>query len=328
MSSGAENAGRVAEVAPHPNVQDGVQQVDQQALLLHQLGREQIRSEDRNGVRGGGLGPTLFAARNGFTSILEERLRRGADANQDDGYGGTCLVASASFGNPECTRILISHGADVTYMYSGDEVSILYMLALVFQDMPEDNYQEGDYVLNADLLVEAGAPIHQVQTTSNRTALGILYAMDTQEGTKHDRERRGLISVLERQYWQEYGHNPFLHASPEEAAWLLLQGAANNSNGTIDVTKVRSIKPNLRENVHDDLLQYQESRGLFMHIILALKKKRSTSPIGALGGHECSILPIIGSFAGATGWSENTLEEALDALDEVSSVFNSDHEDD
>jgi len=49
--------------------------------------------------------------------------------------------------------ILYLHGVDVTYTYSGDNASVLFMMALCFQDREEDQFEEGDYVLIADLLM-------------------------------------------------------------------------------------------------------------------------------------------------------------------------------
>lgn len=284
--------------------------------------------EDRNVVTGNTISRTLHAARNGHTSVLAERLGRGADPNQDDRHGGTCLVASACYGNPECTRLLIEHGGDVTYLYSGDNASILFMLALIFKDESVDMYRPGDYVLTADLLVEAGAPIDEMQqdlrNDGSSTALDLLHGMAVEEESQHGRERHGLIMVLERQYWGEYGHNPFLDASPEEAAFLLLKGAANSTDGGVDITKVRSIEPNLREPVLDMLLEYKGMRETFMHILLTMKKANGTSPFCTLHGHESSIMPVIGEVAGASGWPLQNLEEMIEILGDVIEHFNGD----
>ena len=45
-----------------------------------------------------GLSSTLLASRNGHLLILEFLLARGADPNDKEHYGGTCLVAAACYG--------------------------------------------------------------------------------------------------------------------------------------------------------------------------------------------------------------------------------------
>lgn len=284
--------------------------------------------EDRGVVvPGTTISPTLYAARNGHTAVLEERLGRGADPNQDDGHGGTCLMASACYGKPECARLLIEAGADATCAYTGVTDGMLDMLALVFQDRPEDRYRPGDYILTANLLEESGAPVNEMQDNGRdhgMTALDLLCSMNAEECTQHGRERRGLIAVLERTYWREHGHNPFLRASPEAAAWLLLKGAANNDTDHIDITKVRSIKPALRQSVLDQLLLYQGMRETLVPILLAMKQANSVSAFGILLGHESSILPAIAAFAGATGWTRQTIQEAIAALEEIIEHFQTD----
>jgi len=194
-----------AKVVQLEAAQGQVTRLQEQVVTLEAkvAGLEQglVAMEDQNVVPGMTISPTLLAAMLGHTSILAGRLARGADPNQDDRHGGTCLVASASYANPECIRLLIEYGADVAFVYSGGNVSILYMLVLVFRDREDNLYRQGDYVLAADLLVEAGAPIEEIQDDGRDgvTALGMLRAMEVKEGSKRDRERRGLMVVLERQ---------------------------------------------------------------------------------------------------------------------------------
>jgi hypothetical protein len=73
------------------------------------------------------------------------------------------LIANASFAKPECTRLLIQAGGNVQYVYSGDNASVLFMLAHCFSDRTQNMYCPGDYILAADLLVEAGAPVYEIQ---------------------------------------------------------------------------------------------------------------------------------------------------------------------
>lgn len=132
-------------------------QVAQLECRVTTLGKGLMTLDDRSDVPGTTISPTLFASKHGLTSMLATRLEQGADPNQHDGHEGTCLVASACYARPECIRHLLNHGADAMHVYSGDNASILYMLALKFQDdrREEDSYREGDYVLSADMLVNA-----------------------------------------------------------------------------------------------------------------------------------------------------------------------------
>lgn len=127
------------------------------------LSRDLVNAEDKGVYPGTKISPTIYAARNGHTNVLETRLDRGADPNQDDGHGNTCLIANASFAKPECTRLLIQAGGNVQYVYSGDNASVLFMLAHCFSDRTQNMYCPGDYILAADLLVEAGAPVYEIQ---------------------------------------------------------------------------------------------------------------------------------------------------------------------
>lgn len=297
-------------------------QVEQLQARVTQLEKGVVTMEDKNVVPGTTLPPTLYAARNGDTSVLAARLGHGADPNnQDDGHGGTCLVASACYAKAECTRLLIEHGANVNYAYSGDNASILFMLALVFQDRPVGMYRPGDYVLTADLLVEAGAPT-DMTNIEGECALDLLRSMEVEEDSQHGRERQGLIAVIEGSYWQ--GCNPFLLASADKAALLLLDGQANNGDGHVDMTRVRSINPSLRQSVLDMLFKYQGMRQTFVDILLTMKGMDSVSPFCILCGHEASILPSIAAFAGARGWSPQTLKEAIAVLQQAIAHYETD----
>jgi hypothetical protein len=233
---------------------------------VKELEREAIRAEDREFIVGRTSSKTMAAILDGETSVLEERLCRGADPNQDDGFGGTCLLASVCKGRPECTRLLIQYGGDVTRRFpSADDASLLQLLASAFrQHSASGIYRpEGDYVLTGDLLVEAGAPNIDEHRQEDGNPLSVLLTMDDPpEGTRRFRERAGLISVLDGGYWRDYGHNPFLRTSSSDAAaWLLLQGAADDkSTKRVDITRVRSIPPKERVSVMDALNLYQDMR--------------------------------------------------------------------
>lgn len=121
-------------------------------VRVTELEGELIRAEDRDFDVGRSVSKTAQAVRNGQTSILAERLHKGADPNHDDGLGGTLLIHSANGGRPECTRLLIEHGADVSYCFPADNSSVLYMLVSGFESRSEYTYRPGDFILSADLL--------------------------------------------------------------------------------------------------------------------------------------------------------------------------------
>lgn len=293
-----------------------------------ELEGELIRAEDRDFAVGRGVSRTILAIREGKTAVLAERLHRGADPNHDDGLGGTCLVHSVGRERPrpECTRLLIDHGADVSYCFPADNASLVFLLVQSFVYLSsQSSFSPGDYMLTADLLVEAGAPIDEIQD-EDLTAMSILL----QEmhvpllGTRRYRERNGLIQVLDRTYWREYGHDPFLRVSSEASSWLLLKGAADDNAGRVDITRVRSIKPDSREDVIKSLEQYKRMRGTFTHILLTMKNANTLSPFCSLRGHESTILPAIAAFAGSTGWSLRKLEESQAVLKDAIDRFNVD----
>ena len=105
----------------------------------------EVRTDD-------GLSSTLLASRNGHLQILEFLLARGADPNDTEHYGGTCLMAAACFAHPECVRTLCAAGADATYAYPGDNANCARMLAYCFRGRARDKADE----LEASLAVRAG----------------------------------------------------------------------------------------------------------------------------------------------------------------------------
>lgn len=291
---------------------------------VKELEGEAIRAEDRNFNVGRSASKTILAIREGETATVAERLHRGADPNHDDGLGGTCLIHSVARGRPECARLLIEYGADVSYCFPADNASVLYMLVRSFETLPTTVYRPGDFVLTADLLVEAGAPVDEVQDEA-RTAITVLEEMEAREGTRRSRERSGLIAVLQRRYWQKYGYNPFLRApSSDASAWLLLKGAVDKNDGSLDMTRLRSIRPDWRNDVLTALTRMEGMRETFPHILLTIKNPSCDSVFGTLRGHESTILPVIAAFAGSTGWSLKKLKEAKTVLSEAIERFNFD----
>jgi len=91
---------------------------------------------------------------------------------------------------------------------------------------------------------------------------------------------------------------------------------------------VRSIKPDMRNNVIDMLLKHEGMRETIVHILLTMKRANSGSPFCALRGHESSILLVIAGFAGAIGWPLQNLKEAIETLEEIIERFNVDGWDD
>mmetsp|Transcript_24194 Transcript_24194/g.52170 ORF Transcript_24194/g.52170 Transcript_24194/m.52170 type:complete len:197 (+) Transcript_24194:181-771(+) len=158
--------------------------------------------------RDDGLSSIILASRNGHTRLLDYLLYYGADANDQEYYGGTCLVAAACFRHPDCVRRLIDAGADTSYAYSGDNATIIYMAVICFKkDVEgygeEDDifFDEGSLIRTVKLLLGAGAPGHTKQddgSSSSKTALQVLRGMSigvAMEAIK--RERDGLIALLQ-----------------------------------------------------------------------------------------------------------------------------------
>ena len=85
----------------------------------------------------------------------------------------------------------------------------------------------------------------------------------------------------------------------------------------VDLTIVRTIEPQLREDVLNIVLQHQDMHDVFMHILLTMGKMDSFSPLCNLAGHEISILPIIAAFAGVSGWSAQKLEDIVGILEDA-----------
>ena len=153
----------------------------------------------------------LLACINGHTDLLDYLLKHGADPDDEEFYGGTCLMAAACHRNPDCVRYLIDAGADIMYRYSGDNATIIYMTALCFskdaEEEGEDFFEEGSVIRTVKLLLDAGAPGNtpSLYTDSktgeyegdSRTALQLLIGMPVDTEGKVRRERDGLIMLLQ-----------------------------------------------------------------------------------------------------------------------------------
>jgi hypothetical protein len=53
-----------------------------------------------------------------------------------------------------------------------------------------------------------------------------------------------------------------------------------------------------------------------------MRNETNDSPFCRLHGHESTILPLIASYAGSSGWSRAKLEESKDALQNAIERFN------
>jgi hypothetical protein len=112
-------------------------------------------------------------------------------------------MAAACYRHPDCVRRLIDAGANVEYVYPGDNASVIYMAAYCFsKDVEEDHdldFEEGSVVRTVELLLEAGAPGNTPcidrETSRTKTALQVLQGM-LPFNDKVERERAGLIALL------------------------------------------------------------------------------------------------------------------------------------
>lgn len=157
-----------------------------------------------------GMSSILFASRNGHIDLLNYLLEHGADPNDEEYYGGTCLMAASCYRNPDCVRRLIEAGADVSYKYSGDNATVIYMTVYVFwkdsEEYDHENFfEEGSVIRTVKLLLDAGAPGNTRSTSFDcvvgvgKTALQVLLGMSVGTGGKIRRERDGLIMLLQDQ---------------------------------------------------------------------------------------------------------------------------------
>eukprot|EP00985_Skeletonema_marinoi_P009676 scaffold4506_cov82-Skeletonema_marinoi.AAC.1 len=166
---------------------------------LRESGVDIIGSRQENG-----MSSILLACRNGHIGLMDYLLEQGANPNDAENYGGTCLMAAACYRHPDCVRRLIDAGSDVEYAYPGDNASIIYMTAYCFsKDADEGNldFEEGSVIRTVELLLEAGAPANTTQidhaTGRTKSALQVLQEM-TPFDDKVRRERDGLIALLQQ----------------------------------------------------------------------------------------------------------------------------------
>eukprot|EP00984_Skeletonema_dohrnii_P004632 scaffold1635_cov124-Skeletonema_dohrnii-CCMP3373.AAC.6 len=156
------------------------------------------------GRQDNGMSSILLACQNGHVDLMDYLLEQGANPNDAENYGGTCLMAAACYRHPDCVRRLIDEGADVEYAYPGDNATIIGMTAYCFsKDADEGNldFEEGSVIRTVELLLEAGAPANTPQidheTGRTKTALQVLQEMLPFDD-KVRRERDGLIALLHR----------------------------------------------------------------------------------------------------------------------------------
>ena len=207
LTFGAEGTGDTFTLDLTMNVQliDAAKRGDIPAVdALRKSGVDIIGSRDEDG-----LTSILLACINGHACLLEYLLEHGADANDQEFYGGTCLLAAACYRHPECVRRLIEAGADTKYAYSGDNATVVYMTVYCFVKDVEKNdgidfFQEGSVISTVELLLAAGAPGHvhvrQINGSADKTALSVLKnlrsTMSVGVRGKVKRERAGLIDLL------------------------------------------------------------------------------------------------------------------------------------
>jgi ankyrin repeat protein len=166
---------------------------------LCESGVDVIGSRQENG-----MSSILLACRNGHIGLMDYLLEQGANPNDAENYGGTCLMAAACYRHPDCVRRLIDAGSDVEYAYPGDNASIIYMTAYCFsKDADEGNldFEEGSVIRTVELLLDAGAPANAPQidheTGRTKSALQVLQDMLPSDD-KVRRERGGLIALLQQ----------------------------------------------------------------------------------------------------------------------------------
>ena len=156
---------------------------------IHESGVDVIGSRQDDGCSS-----ILLACRNGHTDLVNYLLEQGADPNDREHYGGTCLMAAACFRHPDCVRRLIDAGADVDCAYPENNRTIIHLTAYYFWEHAEDevlDFEEGSVIRTVRLLLEAGAPVE----TSALRLLQQLQPVDD----KVRRERDGLITLLQQE---------------------------------------------------------------------------------------------------------------------------------
>ena len=266
-----------------------------------------------------GLSSTLLASRNGHLQILEFLLARGADPNDTEHYGGTCLMAAACYGHPECARALVRAGANVHYRYEGDGAGVVYMMALCFSHPSETDEEKEAKLLDANesrfvrtlaLLLAHGARDSPI--LSGATALSTLHG-HVSEGLERTREERaGMIALLQGAYWAAPSAPRLATAtSPEEIAALVVAGAAcEPATGRVSEARVRLIDPAARRGVRERLgARLSAAHATFVGLVLpaaCLEPPRGCEPLCVLGaltapGEPLSLIADYAIYAGVPG---------------------------
>ena len=273
----------------------------------------EVRTDD-------GLSSTLLASRNGHLQILEFLLARGADPNDTEHYGGTCLMAAACYGHPECARALVRAGADVHYRYPADHTGVVYMMAYCFSHPSETDEakeakllgaNESRFVRTLALLLAHGARDSPI--ISGATALSKLLTWPcSSEGLERTREERaGMIALLQGAYWAAPSAPRLATAtSPEEIAALVLAGAAcEPATGRVSEARVRLIDPAARRGVRERLARRSAAHATFVGLVLpaaCLEPPRGCEPLCVLGaltapGEPLSLIADYAIYAGVPG---------------------------
>jgi ankyrin repeat protein len=73
------------------------------------------RLGDARGHDLAGVTPLMWALEPGYSGVLTELLRRGADVNSQNGGGQSALMRAAHLGNAEAVQILLAHGARLEF---------------------------------------------------------------------------------------------------------------------------------------------------------------------------------------------------------------------
>ena len=268
-----------------------------------------------------GMSSTLLASRNGHLRILQFLLANGADPNDTEHYGGTCLMAAACYGHPECVRALVRAGADVHYRYPADHTGVVYMMALCFSHPSETDDQkeaklvdanESRFVRTLALLLAHGALDSPI--ISGATALSKLLTWPcSSEGLERTREERaGMIALLQGAYWAAPSAPRLATAtSPEEIAALVLAGAAcEPATGRVSEARVRLIDPAARRGVRECLgARLSAAHATFVGLVLpaaCLEPPRGCEPLCVLGaltapGEPLSLIADYAIYAGVPG---------------------------
>jgi ankyrin repeat protein len=142
-----------------------------------------------------GMSSILIASQYGHLELLDYLLNLGADPNDMENYGNSCLMAAACYGRPCAFEKLISAGASVNR-----NPHILDMMTSCFcegycsygKEYGMPGFKEGNVIRTLELLLDAGfvgigKPVEAIENL-RKMKVGELDIL---------RERDGLIALLE-----------------------------------------------------------------------------------------------------------------------------------